>query len=89
MRPGKRPNRRLRVVLDTNVLVSALLWDGNEREVLNLCWAGSLRSITSIEILRELDSVLERRFGLPWARRHMFRLNILRASELVGIIGDL
>ena len=52
----------MRVVLDTNVLVSALLWDGNEQDVLNLCCSGELRSVTSLMILSELSRVLRDKF---------------------------
>jgi len=89
MRPGERPNRPFRVVLDTNVLVSALLWDGNERDILTLCNIRHLRPVTSIEILKELDNVLERTFGLSWGRRQLYKSNILMASKLVAINGDL
>ncbi|MFQ5884505.1 MAG: putative toxin-antitoxin system toxin component, PIN family [Thermoplasmata archaeon] len=54
-----------RVVLDTNILVSALFWEGNEREILRKCRAGDLCSITSPQILEELEHVLLRKFEDP------------------------
>ncbi len=49
------------VVLDTNVLVSAMLWAGQPRRLLDLVEAGLIRSVTSEEILADLRDVLGRR----------------------------
>ncbi|MFW6207031.1 MAG: putative toxin-antitoxin system toxin component, PIN family [Gemmatimonadota bacterium] len=51
---GSRGN----VVLDTNVLVSALGWDGPERRVYRLVTRGSLRLLLSRALLEELERVL-------------------------------
>ena len=89
MRSGKGPSRPLRVVLDTNVLVSALFWDGNARVVQRRCGVGLLRSITSLDILEELDRVLEFKFGLPDDRRRKYLRSIAMTSEVVSIVGEL
>jgi putative PIN family toxin of toxin-antitoxin system len=53
--------RTIRVVLDTNVVVSAHLSpEGYERSVLDLALAGKLRMFVSEAILREYESVLQR-----------------------------
>ena len=46
------------VVLDSNVLVSALGWRGAPHEVYSLCRSGRLRLHTSPPLLRELERVL-------------------------------
>src|SRR6266849_532591 len=58
--------RRIRVVLDTNVVVSAHLnADGFERHVLDLALAGKLQMAASEVILTEYEGVLRRpRFGI-------------------------
>lgn len=89
MRSGKRGSDPTKVVLDTNVLVSALLWDGNEKDAFDLCLEGVIDSLTSMEILFELDDVLERKFGIPWERREQYQRMIMGASRLVVITGDL
>jgi putative PIN family toxin of toxin-antitoxin system len=53
----------MRIVMDTNVLVSALLWDGNEQDVLSLCCSGDVRSVSSPMILSELSKVLIDKFN--------------------------
>jgi uncharacterized protein len=55
----------MRVVLDTNVLISALLFGGIPREILHGCVQGEPPLVISDAILDELQGVLRRkRFGL-------------------------
>jgi uncharacterized protein len=49
-----------RVVLDTNVVVSAILWGGTPRQLFELADAGQITLFTSIELLRELTGILSR-----------------------------
>ncbi len=57
----KRPH----VVLDTNVLISALLFGGPPRTILGMVLAGSVDCSLSLPILDELRGVLHRpKFGL-------------------------
>lgn len=48
-----------RVVLDTNVLVSALVFGGTPRKVLRLAVSGAMKLIISEILLEELKGVLE------------------------------
>jgi len=48
----------IKVVLDTNILVSALFWNGNPHILFERCCKRDMQSVTSIEILRELHEVL-------------------------------
>ncbi len=50
----------MRVVADTNVVVSGLLWYGPSRRILDLARAGTLELFTSAELLGELRDVLGR-----------------------------
>jgi len=55
---------RHRIVLDTNVLISAILFGGNPRRVLDLVISGSVDCTLSAVILDELKDVLQRpKFG--------------------------
>lgn len=47
-----------RLVADTNILVSAVFWDGNESKIIELAEEGELKLLTSIPILNELKEVL-------------------------------
>jgi putative PIN family toxin of toxin-antitoxin system len=56
--------KRQRVVLDTNVLISAILFGGPPREVLELVISGTIECSLSLSILDELRDVLRRpKFG--------------------------
>ena len=73
----------MRIVLDTNVLISALMFGGNPREILHKAIRGEFRLCLSEEILSELSEVLQRpRFG--------FSVTMVNQviSEL-GVISDL
>jgi len=50
----------LRVVLDTNVLISAILFGGKPRQILEKAIRGELRLCLSEPILEELKGVLQR-----------------------------
>ena len=53
----------MRVVLDTNVIISALNFPGNERLVLELALRGRFEFFLSLFILEEVAGVLVRKFG--------------------------
>lgn len=53
----------MRVVLDTNVIISALNFPGNERMVLELALRGRFDFFLSLFILEEVAGVLMRKFG--------------------------
>ncbi len=51
----------MRLVLDTNVLVSGFLWEGKPRQLLDLGPGKDIVFCTSAPVLAELDNVLSRR----------------------------
>jgi len=54
------------VVLDTNVLISALMFGGNPRAIIDKVIRGELKLCLSESILLELGDVLQRpKFGFP------------------------
>lgn len=55
----------MRVVCDTNVLISGILFGGKPRELLRLCSSGKVTNFTSPALLKEVEEVLIRpKFGL-------------------------
>jgi putative PIN family toxin of toxin-antitoxin system len=56
----------MRLLLDTNVLISAYFWHGNERRLLWECLLGNHECFVSEYILKEMRAVLVRKFSLPW-----------------------
>ena len=64
----------MRIVCDTNVLVSGILFQGHPRQILTMASRGEVTNFTSPDLLREAEDVLLRpKFGL-------------RAEQVVGII---
>ncbi len=56
---------QVKVVCDTNVLVSGVRFGGNARRILELAARGAITNVTSADILREAEGVLARpKFGL-------------------------
>ncbi|MGB9179188.1 MAG: putative toxin-antitoxin system toxin component, PIN family [Pyrinomonadaceae bacterium] len=50
----------MRVVADTNIVVSGLLWRGNPRRVMDAARDGIIELFTSVPLLEELEDVLSR-----------------------------
>ena len=49
-----------RIVPDTNIVVSGLLWRGNPRRILDAARDGIIELYTSLVLLEELEDVLSR-----------------------------
>jgi putative PIN family toxin of toxin-antitoxin system len=76
----------LRVVLDTNVLVSAVISDGKPRELLRKGIAKEFSMVTSDRILKELVTVLHRpKFKTSKDESHRIVLALIRSSEVVNV----
>jgi uncharacterized protein len=58
----------MRVVVDTNVLIAGVLWDGPPHRIIELAEAGKVTLCASSAMLTELGSVLRRRKFLPRLR---------------------
>lgn len=68
----------MRVVLDTNVIVSGLNFPGNERNVLDLARRGRFELYLSPFILREVAGVLRRKFA--WSAE--------RSNQAIKVLKD-
>lgn len=53
----------LRVVIDTNIVISALNFGGNPKAVLELARKNRIHNITSPFIINEVEKVLTQKFG--------------------------
>lgn len=82
----------IRVTPDTNVLISAFFYNGNERAILKAAIRGRLRFVLSIEILDELIRVLHEKFGvdLEVTKDYVLRLNevtdIVKPRVLLNVV---
>ncbi|MCL4386423.1 MAG: putative toxin-antitoxin system toxin component, PIN family [Actinobacteria bacterium] len=55
--------KKPKVVIDTNVFISGLNFDGKPRKILNLIWKEEIIVCISLFILKEIEKVLEEDFG--------------------------
>ena len=74
----------MRVVLDTNVSISALKFAGNPREILQRAIRGKLKSCISKAILTELSAVLQSpKFGFSVTTVNQILSELTAIAELV------
>lgn len=50
----------MKIVCDTNILISGILFGGKPREILRLCSSGAVTNCISPDILKEVEEVLLR-----------------------------
>ena len=80
----------LRVVLDTNVIVSAIISDGKSRELLKRGLTNQYSIITSNLILKELATVLRRpKFKTSQDEVHRTILTLIRTADVVNVTSKL
>jgi putative PIN family toxin of toxin-antitoxin system len=84
---GKKPKKIVRVVLDTNVLISALLFKGELSKIVGFWQEGRIIPIISKETFDELRSVLEYpKFFLSHSEiRSLIEREILPFFEVVNV----
>jgi hypothetical protein len=69
----------VKVVCDTNVIISGLLFGGHARRILQLASSGLVTNFLSPDILREAEDVL---------RRPKFGLRPEQAIEIIALLKD-
>jgi putative PIN family toxin of toxin-antitoxin system len=73
------------IVADTNVIVSALFWEGNESKIVHLVEEGKIKLLASFALLDELKNVLMyERFGLNEKEIDDNVKYILTISEIIS-----
>ncbi|MBI2176465.1 putative toxin-antitoxin system toxin component, PIN family [Candidatus Woesearchaeota archaeon] len=74
----------LRVVPDTNVLISALIVEGNEYRLIEKCFVREIIIITSVDVLDEFKEVaLRPKFGFSEEEVNDFVNALIEAAEVV------
>ena len=72
------------LVLDTNVLISAVLFGGTPEAIINLCRSGKTQLVTSDALLVELSGVLRKKFGME-SRQVVAIVEELRSVAMVVV----
>lgn len=79
---GKKP-QEIRIVLDTNIFISALGWRGEEKKILEKCIDGTFNLFLSKDILNEIERVLNYpKFNFSEKEKTEF-LNLLRKISTI------
>lgn len=79
-----------KVVLDTNILISALGWNGKPRQIFQKCVEGDLELIISKEQLKELNKVMNYpKFKFSDEQKETFISIILEIAKVVEIKNSL
>jgi putative PIN family toxin of toxin-antitoxin system len=74
----------VKVVIDTNVIISGFFWKGNESLIIDLCVNGLLRNHTSLEILSEVEEVMRYiKFGLTERETEVLLKRYISFSTIV------
>lgn len=74
----------LKVVVDTNVLVSAAIVPGKQFEIVKLAKLGKIKLITSPNILKEFEEVISReKFGFSKEQVSLAIKQILEIAEII------
>ncbi|PIU03254.1 putative toxin-antitoxin system toxin component, PIN family [Candidatus Shapirobacteria bacterium CG08_land_8_20_14_0_20_39_18] len=73
----------LKVVLDTNILISALLFGGKPRQILKLVLDRQIKAVTSLVLLAELSDVLIKKFDFSLEKTSLFEHKIKKYFEIV------
>ncbi len=73
----------MRVVADTNILVSALLFGGTSEQVFLAGLRGEIQLLTSLSLLKEFEKVLKEKFKL---NIHLVREIIEEVMDVAEII---
>lgn len=75
-----------RVVIDTNVLISGILFEGIPEKVLNHARKGTFTSIISLYILSEFKRVMKQKLNLNSNLINNFIKEIISFSEIIPVI---
>ena len=74
----------IKIVLDTNILISATIWQGNEYNLLKLAKLGKIKLILSPEIIKEFEDVISRpKFGFSKKQIEDAIKHVISVSEII------
>jgi hypothetical protein len=74
-----------RLLLDTNIYISAILFGGKPKEIIDLAKENKFEIIISEYILWEIREVLSRKFKVPDNRLNIIEHDILSLAKIVKV----
>lgn len=75
--------KKLRIVLDTNVIVSAIIFNGKPRAIYDFVLNERYRTITSSTLISELTGILIKKFSFSLAEINLIEYQIREIFEVV------
>lgn len=72
-----------RIVLDTNIIISALLFGGNPRLLLQSAVKGKITAIISLPLLAELSDILIKKFHFQKEKTELLERKLKKVCVLV------
>jgi len=75
-----------KIVIDTNIYISAIFWGGKPREIIDLGRNGQVSIFTSSEIEQELVAKLKIKFGLSDEESDQILLDFSTFTTLVKCV---
>ena len=79
----------MRVVADTNILVSALLFGGTSEQVFLAGLRGEIQLLTSLSLLKEFEKVLKEKFKLSIHLVKEIIQEVMDVAEIVEVSSDI
>ncbi len=85
-------NEPLRVILDTNVLISSIIFGGKPRQIIKLLQENKIVAVTSPILIAELLEILVKKFKFMPAKIVLIQelikenFNIIHPSEVVNVV---
>ena len=85
--------RRARVILDTNILISAFIYEGKPGQIFKLVLEKKIRAVTSSVLLSELQETLIKKFNfseekIKQINRLMERFILVYPQKQLSVIRD-
>ena len=74
-----------KVVLDTNIYISAILFGGKPKQIIDLARNNKLHIIISPYIIWEIKKILGSKFNIPHSKIIKIENNILLISNLIDV----
>jgi len=73
-----------RIVIDTNIYISAIFWGGKPRAIVDLGRSGQVLIFTSLEIQAEIERKLRTKFGLSDQEAAQILLDFSTFTKLIS-----
>jgi uncharacterized protein len=75
----------IRILPDTNIIISSLFWEGKPHEVMRRGFLGEYHLLTSVEILEEVAEKLRNKFRFPDESMREFMDMLMKFCQIIEV----